>query len=187
MCLDFYDILAVATDNHGYVSSSATLTPVTVVVTNAATPTNKVAAVISNLPTNGILTDVYTVVRDGLFDLQGQARLNGSNNAAGLSYQLQVFRAQDGSLAGTVTPGTVDSAGFRSGGDVSGDLGTLDLTVLPNDTYDLVLTVRGGGVITNTTARFILDLTPEDRAVQFQPAGSGAAGKWPAADRDEDV
>ena len=66
---------------------------------------------------------------------------------------------RNGSLAAKLTPGTLNVSGFHTGGDVAGNTGTLDMTVLPNGTNELALTIQGGGEMASTTNRFILDST----------------------------
>jgi RHS repeat-associated protein len=56
-----------------------------------------------------------------------------------------------------VTPGPRDLAGFYQGTDDAGDLRNIDLTTLPNGTYDLRLIVHGGGAEKSTHARFRLE------------------------------
>lgn len=157
----FYTLSAVATDNEGITNHSAL---VTVAVTNTATATNTLTATIENLPATptALGTTTYTVVRNGLFGLQGQARDSNPNDP--VAYQVLLLRPEDNqdpdatrAPFANVTPGPLDTAGFHSGGDISNSLGTLDLTAIPNGTYDLMLIVHGGGGETNTTARFNLD------------------------------
>ena len=77
-----------------------------------------------------------------------------------------LFRPQDNSQVGlddttvpyrNVTPGTLNTSGFRPGGDSGGNLGQLDLSGIPNGTYDLQLTVTGNGAETSVVARFMLE------------------------------
>src|SRR5205814_8224391 len=71
----FYHLAAIATDNYGYTNSSVVYTPVLVVLTNKSSATNVVIASMDNLtaPSNGLGGFIYPVVREGLFDLKGQA------------------------------------------------------------------------------------------------------------------
>ena len=104
----------------------------------------------------------YPVIREGLFALKGLARDSKAGEA--VSYQVLLYRPEDNpnpnvspvSFA-NVTPGARDVAGFHQGGDVNTNLGTLDLTAIPNGTYDLVLVVHGGGGQASASARFQLD------------------------------
>ena len=72
----FYKLTVMASDSYGYVSSSDSLTPLTVILTNSFTATNNLIASLDNLPmsTNAIGTISYTVISNGFFDLQGKAR-----------------------------------------------------------------------------------------------------------------
>ena len=163
----FYTFVAVATDNDGFRSTSA---PVTVALTNTAPSTHAPTAAISNLGavTNnnqGVVTVNLPIIRSGVFDLLGQASdLDGDP----VSYAVQLFRPEDWNWAGStnvfdlipitepfadVTPGAKNAQGFHIGGDVSGDLGNLDLTHIPDGVYDLVLRVRGGTDETSAIVR----------------------------------
>jgi RHS repeat-associated protein len=163
----YYNLLAVATDAYGYTNSSLDLGPVTFVRTNSSTGTNVLTARIDNF-TNTTLTagspliiTNYPVIREGLFALQGLAR--DSNTSDPVSYQLLLLRPEDNQSAGAppvpfanVTPGVL-AAGFHTGGDTNGSLGTMDLSGVPNAVYDLRLIVHGGGGEATATARFQLD------------------------------
>ena len=155
----YYKVTVTATDGYGYVSSSDALTPLTVALTNAYTATNNLAASIDNLPvtTNASHLVSYTVVHDGFFDLQGKAR--DPIGADPVTYQLLLYPSSTTSdtPVANVTPAPRDAAGFHIGGDTNNSLGRLDLSAVPNGTYDLVLTVHGGGGQVTTAARFILD------------------------------
>ena len=155
----YYKITVTASDGYGYTGSSDALTPLTVALTNAYTATNNLVASIENLlmTTNASHLVSYTVIHDGFFDLQGKARDPIGSDP--LSYQLLLYEPSSTSdtPVANVTPLPRDAAGFHSGGDVTNSLGRLDLSAIPNGTYDLLLIVHGGGAQTNATARFILD------------------------------
>ena len=147
-----------ASDNYGYVSSSDSLTPLTVVLTNSFTATNNLSASLDNLPmsTNAIGTISYTVISNGFFNLLGKARDPISTDA--LSYQLLLYQpGTPDTLFANVTPPPRDAAGFHPGGDTTNSLGRLDLSAVQNGTYDLKLIVHGGGGQATATARFILN------------------------------
>ena len=156
----FYRFVAVATDNDGLTNSSF---PVTVNITNVSTATNVLTAYIGNLADtpNGLGGWVYPVVRDGFFDLRGQARDSDTNNP--VTYQLQLVQADDQGpenpsfVSANVTPQPRDAAGLHTGGDTNGDLGILDLTGVPNGIYDLQLIVYSGGEEADVTVRFRLE------------------------------
>lgn len=157
----FFTFTAKGTDDTGLTTTSL---PVTLALTNNTTSTNLPIAVISNLVDTvtlqfGIYTTNLPMIRSGFFDLQGRAA-SGTN---AVEYQLVLYRPEDNDLAGAftvpyanVTPGQ-DSRGFHAGGDTNGDLGNLDLTQIPNGTYDLQLVVRACGVQSTAAARFQLD------------------------------
>jgi RHS repeat-associated protein len=164
----YYNLVAVATDDYGYTNSSLDLGPVTFVRTNSSTGTNVLTARIDNL-TNSLLfgsrgllrATNYPVVREGLFALLGLARDSNTNDP--VTYQLLLLRPEDNRTAGAppvpfanVTPGVL-AAGFHTGGDTNGSLGTMDLSGVPNGVYDLLLIVHGGGGEATATARFQLD------------------------------
>ena len=105
-----------------------------------------------------------------LYDLLGTAELSPSNGT--LAYRLMLYRPQDNLAASdtqvpflNVTPtsgtnrplGALDANGFQRGSDVGGYLGRLDLSGVPNGTYDLQLTVHGNGQESNVVVTFILD------------------------------
>ena len=119
--------------HYGYVSSSDSLTPLTVALTNSFTATNNLSASLDNLPmsTNAIGTISYTVISNGFFNLLGKARDPISTDA--LSYQLLLYLP--------ATPGypvcqrharAPDAAGFHPGGDTTDGLGRLDLSPVQN-------------------------------------------------------
>ena len=155
----YYKITVTASDSYGYVSSSDSLTPLTVALTNSFTATNNLIASLDNLPmsTNALGTIGYTVIRDGFFDLQGKARDPIGTDP--LSYQLLLYQPSTTSDTpfANVTPAPRDAAGFHSGGDTTNSLGRLDLSAVQNGTYDLKLIVHGGGGQATATARIILD------------------------------
>jgi RHS repeat-associated protein len=168
----FYTLQAAATDNDGL---STTSSPVTVVFTNStASPHLPVAAITNLVPT------IYTyvgrsstnppVIRDGLLNLMGKA--SDSDVGDLVSYAILLLRPEDEDNTASddpnfilyntpvyadVTPGPYNPQHFHIGGDSSGDLGVLDLTGVPNGTYDLVLRVRGGTDETNAVVRVTLD------------------------------
>jgi RHS repeat-associated protein len=154
----YYTFEARVLDSYGYTNSSGL---VTLILTNTSTATNQLTASIDNLSvtlTNigGIYLTNYTVVRQGLYELKGQAR--DSNTDEPVAYQLLLHPPGDpDSVVANVTPTPHDVSGFHQGGDSSGSLGTNDFTGVPNGVYDLELIVRGGGSETNVTARFELD------------------------------
>jgi RHS repeat-associated protein len=162
---NFYMFTAVAIDSDGITNMSE---PLIIALTNSTTAGTTLTANISNLPITGNLTSVYTIVTKGLFDLKGTANMVTSNNT--LAYQLMLYRPQDNEDIGldpttvpfqNVTPtpsgGALNASGFRPGGDISNDLGLLNLTGIPNGTYNLQLTVEGNGAETSTVVPFILD------------------------------
>jgi len=146
-----YTFKAIVTDADGYTNASSAVTII------AFTTTNQVTGSISNLPisSDGLGGEKYAIVRDGLFDLKGQAKVNGSTN--GVLYQVLVHPPDDsGTVIANVTP-QADAGGYHENGDSLGDLGILDLSSVANGIYDLELDVYGGGTSTNVTVRFILD------------------------------
>jgi RHS repeat-associated protein len=166
----FYTFSVAVECDHGITNFSA---PVTVVVTNLIASPNLPIAVISNLietvsSQNNIEVVALPVIREGLFQLEGRAHDPDSGDA--VSYAVVLFRPEDweqiGELAdlisslqpfADVTPGPKNYQGFHIGGDENGQLGTLDLTGIPNGVYDLVLRVRGGTEETNAVVRVQLD------------------------------
>jgi RHS repeat-associated protein len=154
----YYKVTVTASDTYGYVSSSDALTPLTIVLTNSFTATNRLIASLDNLPvmTNTLGVISNTVIRDGFFDLQGKAR--DPIGADPVTYQLLLYQPGDSDTPfANVTPPPRDAAAFHLGGDTNNSLGRLDLSAIPNGAYDLKLIVHGGGAQTNATARFILD------------------------------
>ncbi len=160
-----------ATDNDGLTNLGI---PVTVTITNSTTGTNLLIASIDNLSNNltstldGFSATNIPTVREGLFDLLGKARDPQTNEP--VSYRLVLIRPDDevpaidplatlksSPVFKVVTPGSTDVAGFYHGTDTANDLGILDLTAVPNGTYDLLLTVHGGGGETNAWVRFQLE------------------------------
>jgi RHS repeat-associated protein len=151
----YYPFSATLADTYGYTNVSPLTT---LVLTNSFTAANHLIASIDNLSgtNNAAGTTDYTVIRDGFFDLRGKARDPISTDP--VSYQLLLYLPSTPATAfANVTPPPRDAAGFHSGGDVTNYLGRLDFSGVQNGAYDLVLTVRGGGAETNTTARFLLD------------------------------
>jgi RHS repeat-associated protein len=174
----WYTFQAVATDNDGLTNSDASLNfhpgRVTIAITNPTTPGNVITALISNLTStvNDLGVPVLTTVQDGRFHLFGLARDSNTNEP--VSYQVLLYRPEDETAASSddedplsqfdgvpifanVTPVPLDAAGFHPGGDTNTDLGWLDLTAVPNGTYDLVLLVHGGGGKNLASVRFRLE------------------------------
>ena len=161
----FYSFTAVAIDSHGI---SATSGPVTIALTDTNTATNPLTASIDNLtPTvisiAGVMVSNWPVVSNGLFAVLGNADDPVQTDL--VSYQLLLCRPEDNQYLeegqepvsyANVTPKPLNSSGFREG-RATNSLGSVDLTAVPNGTYDLYLTVRGGGGQTNTSARFRLE------------------------------
>ena len=176
----FYTFTATATDSHGFSGSS---TPVTISITNNSTATNVLIAYIGNLPmsTSVLGTTQYTIVQDGLFDLQGQAR--DSNVGDPVAYQVLLHPPGDeDTVIANVMPLPRDANGFHQGGDVGGDLGTNDFTGVPNGIYDLELIVHGGGGQTSTVATFQLQSQLKDRPVRLQRTRLGhSRERYPAS------
>ncbi len=168
---NFYTLFAVATDNDGL---SQTSSRVTIVLTNSTASPHFPVALITNLvPTvfNGSFVSSTNppVIRDGFFQLRGRAYDLDIGDA--VAYQILVYRPEDWESAGDladlvgmefepysdVTLGPLNAQGFHVGGDTNGNLGTLDLTGIPNGVYDLVLRVRGGTDETNAIVRIQLE------------------------------
>jgi RHS repeat-associated protein len=151
----FYTLTASAVDNSGLVSTSA---PVILVITNATSTTNILTASITNLPSlrNDLGKDGFTVVSNGLFDLQGSALDSNTNDSVFYQVLVHPFGDEDTILA-DVTPAPVDATGFHRGAVNNGDLGTNDFSRLQNGIYDLELVVRGGASQTNAVATFRLE------------------------------
>ena len=151
----YYTFVASATDTYGYTNSS---TPVTVVVTNSSTATNILTAAILNLPTSinpGLGTETFTVVNQGLFDVNGIALDSNTNDA--VAYELLVHPPGDlETIIANVTPQPRDVIGFHWGRQTN-DLGIADFSGIPNGVYDLELVVHGGGASTNAVVTFQLD------------------------------
>ncbi len=151
-----YTFIAVAADQDGYTNASSPVTIITYGVTNEVTAAiynlGVPATTFSGLPLSG-----YPVVSNGLFDLQGQAEATTSATNVPVAYQVVLCKPDgyDTPIA-DVTP-QPDPGGLHEGGDVSGDLGILDFSGVPNGIYDLRLIVYGGGTQTNVTVRFALD------------------------------
>ncbi len=163
----YYSLVAIATDNDGITNASA---PVTFAYYNAGAAAHYLTATIANLAvTNSsehwLTSEQYPVIRDGIFDLRGQARDSAAN---AVSFQVQLVRpsdeddtisddlaiiAQSATPYADVTPAPLNALGFHLGGDTGGDLGNLDLTKVPNGVYDLLLTVRGGSEETSAVVR----------------------------------
>ena len=166
---NIYTFTATAVDTYGITNTSE---PITILVTNTNTASTSLTASIGNLPVK--VTEVgpasvtnYTIVQSGLYPLSGTAGMSSSN--ATLAYQLMLFRPQDNSQVGLddttvpyrnvtpIPPGGLNASGFRPGGDSGGNLGQLDLSGIPNGTYDLQLTVTGNGAEKSVVARFMLE------------------------------
>jgi YD repeat-containing protein len=167
----FYTLFAVATDNDGLPNSSSRII---IVLTNSTPSQHSPMALITNLaPTvfSGRLVSSTNlpIIRDGVFQLRGRAYDLDIGDA--VAYQVLVYRPEDWESAGDladlvgmefepyadVTLGPLNPQGFHIGGDTNGDLGTLDLTGIPNGVYDLVLRVRGGTDETNAIVRIQLE------------------------------
>ena len=155
----FYTFSIVATDNDGLSNKLWTL--LNIYETNVV---NGVTAHILNLdPTpNDLVDGIPHLIREGLFDLQGEARDSNANHL--VSYQLQLLRPEDNLdpeaepvVWANVTPGPLNDAGFHLGSDSSGSLGRVDFSGIPNGTYDLKLVVHGGGNEATDIKRFRLD------------------------------
>ena len=156
--LGYYNLVTEATDNHGQRTKSS---PVSVRYDSQST-TNLIAR-ITNLTnsqeTLTTLTNVdYPTIREGFFVLQGEVYDTDLNpnprNPSFVSYAVYLYRANDdGAPFANVTPGTLNDQGFVAGGDVSGSLGTLNLSTIPNGRYDLVLVARSQGQQVSTQVR----------------------------------
>jgi len=155
----FYTFVAVARDNDGFTNGSP---PVTVILDPPGG--NLPVAVISNLVSPLVTTNYSTftitnppILRDGLYDLLGQARDSDSTP----SYQVVLRRPGETLDFANVTPvpigGALNYQGFRDGGDNNSDLGILNLSTIPNGVYDLFLRVRGGGDQVSTQLRVTID------------------------------
>lgn len=167
----YYTFTAVATDSNGLSSVSL---PTTVVFTNSTASLHLPAAEISNLmPTvvasYGITSTNPAVISSGIFSLLGTASDQDASDE--VCFSVAVYRPSDwepasSSLASVLdsitpfialTPAPVNAQGFHKGSVTDGNLGTLDMTTIPNGTYDMVLRVRGGTDETNAIVRFVLN------------------------------
>ncbi len=152
----FYTFYAVATDNDGFSTTSPTVTVGVYNTLNGASP----VAVISNLSdtvTNihGVQSVVHPVIRDGQFNLLGSAYDPDDSDD---SYGVFLYRPDDPDhVFANVTPLPRNGQGYHLGGITNGSLGTLDLSIVPNGIYDLVLNARGGGDLATAEVRVSLD------------------------------
>ena len=170
----FYTFTAVASLGNGFTNPSA---PVTIALTNSSAP-DVLTAVISNLiAADGSIgyfsSQTDPVITNGNFELYGRAADSIATNP--VSYQVLLYQP-DPDVAGAtpdlngqavlyesstpfanVTPGPLNAQGFHIGGDNNGDLGSLNLTAVPNGIYELILNVRGGGYQTNCLVEVQLD------------------------------
>jgi hypothetical protein len=145
--------VAVATDNEGNTNASY---PVIVSITNTAANAFPVAQMTNlfNTVSNhfGLAIESYPTIREGTFDLRGRAY--DPDGSDPVSYRVALYKPDDETVEFVnLTPGTLGSDGYHTDGDVSGDLGLLNFSGVPNGIYDLVLWVRGGGDEAQAVAR----------------------------------
>jgi RHS repeat-associated protein len=145
-------ITATAYDSFGQYNTSPAIS---ITVTNipgtyppiASLITYSNASVAMGMPfTNGV------VVRNGIFDLYGQAgHPQGSND---VTWQLSL-NTPDGTFLRDLTPQSARTPEWRTTNSVF--LATCDLTTIINGVYDLKLVVTGGYGVTETNVQFMLD------------------------------
>ncbi len=164
--IGFYTLMAMAVCDHGITNWSA---PVTVTLTNTVSGNTPSAQIANLVGTTNFLGNTPIIkpplIAEGLFDLTGTA-----TGASPVGYQVLLYRPEDweaidelSNLIGIIDPyanitPTVPACatnyqGFRLTNGVNINLGTLDLTSIPNGIYDLVLRVRGGTDETNAIVR----------------------------------
>ncbi len=111
---------------------------------------NPPIAVIANLSD----TDT-TSIRDGFFELRGTA--DDPDAIDPVSWRVQLYDS-DGKLVRDVTPAPLNAAGYHLGRVApGGSFGALDLTMVRNGAYDLVLDVAGGARTAQAWAPIALD------------------------------
>ncbi|NLF19168.1 MAG: hypothetical protein GX595_18215, partial [Lentisphaerae bacterium] len=98
------------------------------------------------------------VLRDGITTVYGIA--DDPDETDGVAWRLDLCRP-DGTLVRTLTP-DADNGGWNpsrrpAAATEPAPLGSLDLTLVPNGVYDLVMTVRGGADTARSTTRIALD------------------------------
>ena len=132
-------ITFLATDPAG---QSAYSTPTFTVIGNAVPP----VALIANLSAT-----TTTTITTGTFNLLGTADDPGVPGV--VAYQIDLYDSK-GNLVANLTPVPVDSGGWHEGRvPGTGNLGTLDFTLLQNGSYTLFLTVQANGQTANASAQ----------------------------------
>lgn len=103
------------------------------------------------------LSDVdTTVINTGTFELRGTA--DDPDAIDPVAYRVVLYDPVTGAQVANVTPGPLTPSGWHVGRVAAGgSLGTLDLTLVRNGTYTLMLEVNGGNLIASVTASLSLD------------------------------
>ncbi len=109
---------------------------------------NKPVAAIANI-------EESQVIRDGLFELVGTADDVDVNDA--VSYKVLVRDQDTFAVVADVTPQPVDASGYHVGRVANASLGTLDFTMLKNNSYTLQLEVKGGADTVTAEVDFALN------------------------------
>ncbi len=95
------------------------------------------------------------VIRDGLFELKGTA--DDADVTDAVSYKVLVRDQDTYEVIADVTPQPVDASGYHVGRVVNASLGTLDFTMLKNNSYTLQLEVKGGADTVTAEVDFALN------------------------------
>lgn len=145
----FYTLAVLVRDNEGYTNYSPSIT-VSYDPPGGNLPVADITNLSNDFEVSTTLTNLsYPTIRDGFFNLHGLAYDVDETNQRDtnyVSYQVLLYKTDDSEIPfANVTPGTLNSFGFKPGGDTSGSLGTLNLSAIPNGVYDLVLVVRDRG------------------------------------------
>jgi RHS repeat-associated protein len=150
----FYTLLAVATDNDGFTNGSPPVS-ITIDPPGGIPPFAEITSLLNDTTNfTTLVATNYPVVRDGFLTLIGSAY---DPDGDSVTRQLLLFRPGELTQFANVTPGALDYFGFTSGAVTNGNLGTLNLSAIPNGVYDLVLVVRSRGDQSSDSVRFTLD------------------------------
>jgi len=143
----YYTFVALARDTEGFTNASA---PVTILIDPpwGTPPTADITGLVNSTThfTTLVATN-YPVVRDGIFQGLGSAQDTDVTDV--VSYQLVLRRPGEANDFADVMPGALNYFGLYQStnniGDNNGDLGTINLSGVPNGAYDLILRVRSNG------------------------------------------
>ncbi|UDQ98297.1 RHS repeat-associated core domain-containing protein [Lentisphaerota bacterium WC36G] len=108
---------------------------------------NPPIAVISNIA-------VGQIIQDGLYELRGTA--DDHNISELVEYSVKLLDA-DGQEVAIITPKPHDESGWKEGRVVDSSFGTLDFSMLKNNSYTLQLAVRSGGQVVYNEVKFMLN------------------------------